>query len=208
MNVYPIMLKLTARRVVVVGAGPVALRKVETLKKAGANVTVVSKDIPADADLNGVEVIGEEYRSELLSGAALVFACTNDREVNARIAADARQAGALVNCVDQPEDCDFFAPAVIADEQVVVAISSGGASPALAGHLKNRLAEALPKRIGSFAAALGQMREELKVRISDVAHRGEILKALAGDEGYAAFLKGGEEELAKMLEKLLAQDQQ
>ncbi len=202
MNVYPIMLIVSGRRAVVVGAGPVALRKVDMLKKAGAKVTVISKEIPAKADLSDVEVIGAEYRKELLSGARLVFACTNDREVNARIAADAREAGALVNCVDQPEDCDFFAPAVVADEQVVVAISTGGASPALAGYLKDKVAEALPERIGSFAIALGRMREALKARICDVARRGEMLKALAGQEGYEAFLKGGEAELTKMLEDM------
>ncbi|GAG41449.1 unnamed protein product, partial [marine sediment metagenome] len=105
MKVYPVMLKLAGRRVVVVGGGAVAARKVRLLKEMGANVTLIADKLLADVDLSGVEFIGRQYGPEHLGRPMLVFACTDDAALNARIADDARAAGAIVNCVDQPEDC-------------------------------------------------------------------------------------------------------
>ena len=204
MNVYPIMLKVKGRRAVVVGGGPVAMRKARALTEAGARVTVVAEKLAAEADLGGVDVIRQRYRPEVLPGAMLVFACTNDRALNARIAEDARRAGAIVNCADQPGDCDFFAPAVVSDGQVVVAIGTGGAAPALAGHLKEQIARAMPERIGDFAAALGRMREKVKARVGDARRRGKIMKHLAAAESYEAFRKDGQQGLARILDELTA----
>jgi len=105
---FPVMLKLEGVQAVVVGAGKVGLRKVHALCQAGASIRLVTgqeelaSDIPID-----VEIMAEDYHPETLRGARLVFACTNDRAVNAKVSADARAIGALVNAADQPEDCDF-----------------------------------------------------------------------------------------------------
>jgi precorrin-2 dehydrogenase/sirohydrochlorin ferrochelatase len=141
--------------------------------------------------MRGVSVVRGQYHPPHVRGAALVFACTDDREVNARIAADARRAGALVNAADQPEDCDFFLPAVVADGEVVVAVGTGGASPSLAGGLKRKLKRALPRRIGAFASLLGRLREELRRRVSDPRERMRIMKVLSGEASYRAFRSGG-----------------
>ena len=133
----------------------------------------------------------------------LVFACTDDDALNARIADDARAAGAIVNCVDQPEDCDFFVPAVVTDGDVVVAIGTGGAAPALAGRLKHLCADALPERIGEFAELLLSMRDKVKAGVADIARRGEILKHLASEESYQAFRTGGATPLETILDQLL-----
>lgn len=205
MKAYPVMLLLADRRVVVVGGGAVAARKVRRLKELGARVTLIADQVAGDVDLTDVEVFRERYRAELLGTPILVFACTDDHDLNAQIAADARAAGAIVNCVDQPEDCDFYVPAVVADGEIVVAIGTGGASPALAGQLKRRCAEALPERVGEFAAVLGQMREVVKARQTDLDRRGEILKQLAGEESYQAFCTGGAAAVAEIRDRLLAE---
>jgi len=192
MKTYPIMLDVRGRLAVVVGGGTVGLRKVRSLLGAAARVRLVAEQVADEADLGGVELLKESYRPEALVGASLVFACTDDRELNSRIARDARRAGALVNAADQPEDCDFYLPAVAADGDVVLAVGTGGSSPALAARLTEQLAAALPERVGEYAAALGRLRERLKDNVPDATRRGEIMKALAGPEALRAFLDGGD----------------
>ncbi len=205
MKSYPIMLILEGWQTVVVGSGEVALRKVRSLSDAGAEVTVVTEEAPDPSQFADARVIQAHYAPEFLVGAKLVFACTSDPVVNAQIAADARKIGALVNCVDQPEDCDFFVPAIARSGAVVVAVGTGGASPALAGQLKNRIAKALPERIGDFAAALLHMRDKVKATVSDITRRSEILKTLASESSYEAFLAGGDEALNSILKEFNCQ---
>jgi siroheme synthase-like protein len=188
------MLDLAGRRCVVVGGGAVGRRKVAGLLAAGANVTLVDPRAEGEAD-ERVERICAAYDPSCLTGARLVFAATDDAELNARVAADARRAGALVNAVDQPADCDFHVPAVAGDGDVVVAVGTGGASPALAAALKRQLAGHLPDRLGEYAEALAAARERVQAEVADPDRRGRILTSLAGPEGYDAFLTGGRDAL-------------
>ena len=204
MKTYPVMLVLERAQTVVVGGGRVGVRKVRSLLAAGAKVRLVTTDVPPDADLGDVEIVRGEYESGCLEGATLVFACTDDAALNATIAGDARKIGAIVNCVDQPADCDFFVPATVSDGDVVVAIGTGGRSPALAAALKRHLADAFPERIGEFAAALSQVKKQIKLTVADPQRRSEILKVLAGESGYATFLHGGEKALADAVDKLVS----
>ncbi len=203
MQVYPIMLKLQHRRVLVVGAGRVGMRKVRSLLDAGAKVTLVADRLPPDAELAGVEVHHRPYEPHDVAGAALVFACTGERATNARIAADARTAGALVNAVDQPEDCDFYAPAVERRGEVVVAVGTGGTAPPLAAAIRDRLADALPANVGDFAGALGSLRDTIQGRVRDPHRRSALLRRLAGAEGARAFDEKGDAGLGALLEALL-----
>ena len=84
-----------------------------------------------------------------------------------------------------------------------MAIGTGGAAPALAGRLKKCISDALPERVGEFATALLTMRDKVKSRIDDLDRRGEILKKLAGDAGYQAYLAGGEDALQNILNEYL-----
>jgi siroheme synthase-like protein len=201
METYPIMLDVRDRLCVVVGAGAVGLRKVEALRVAGAKVRLLAPDAPEQAELGGVEVIRGPYEAAHLAGAVLVFACTDERVVNAQIAADARSAGALVNVADRPEDCDFLAPATLIDGDVVVAVGTGGAAPSLAKALKDRLARHLPGRIGQFARALGEVRQLVHARADSRRLRARVMRHLAGEAGYNAFIEGGREALARLAEE-------
>jgi siroheme synthase-like protein len=203
MRTYPVMLNLTGRRVVVVGSGPVAMRKVRGLLAAGARVTLIAPQPPANTPSEGVTLIEAAYDPAHLAGAVLVFACTNDPVVNTRIAANARQAGLWVNAVDQPTDCDFFAPARITDDDLVIAIGTGGNAPALAKRLKATLAAALPEQIGPFATALGTCRQRILDAEIDLERRMAILTDLAGEDSYNAFLAGGPDALDARLARHL-----
>ena len=200
MKTYPIMLDLTGRKCVVVGGGPIGLRKAAGLASAGAGVLLVDPDAVEGAD-DGIERLRAEYDPAQLAGARLVLACTDDAGLNARIADDARRAGALANAVDQPGDCDFFVPAVAGDGDVIVAVGTGGSAPALARRLKDRLARQLPDRIGEFAAALAEARGRIRADVADPDRRARVLKKLAGDDGYDAFIRGGLDALMALAEE-------
>lgn len=203
MRTYPIMLDVKGRLAVVVGGGQVGLRKVRRLLDAGAKVRLVDPDLqeqgqPQDAtDDNAVlnhsnlEIIRWPYDIKLLDGAFLVFACTSDRSVNSEIAADARKLGILVNVADQPQDCDFFAPAVFETGNIQVAVGTGGDCPGLASMLRQMIADAMPERIEQFASALTEIREQLKAKIPDQARRAEVIRRLACREVYDEFVSGG-----------------
>lgn len=196
------MLKVRDRRVVVVGAGTVGLRKVDTLHAAGADVTLVTPELTSEPP-QGVTVLRRPYGPDTLAGAFLVFACTDDAALNTRISRDARTIGALVNAVDQPDDCDFYVPAIVSDGDVTVAIGTAGAAPALAGNLKRRLAAALGPGIGKFAALLTDLRSQLRTAEDDLARRGEIMKDLSSDETYKLFIEAGGEAVRARYMKLL-----
>jgi len=193
MKTCPIMLNVNGRTAVVVGAGKVGLRKARALRAAGANVRLIAgegEDI--DAPGEGMEVIRQRYRGEHAAGATLVLACTDDSKLNARIA-------------DEPALCDFFLPATAEDGDVVVAVGTGGASPALAAALRDRVASSLPERIGKFAAALANARKQLMASVPNAGRRKQILRELAGDEAYSEFLASGEAALNNRLKQLMRQ---
>ena len=150
----------------------------------------------------GVELISRKYCSEDLCGAVLVFACTNDCETNSRIAHDARAAGAIVNAADQNDDCDFYLPAVHTDGDITIAVSSGGMSPALTGTLRDKLANAVPDKIGDFAKALSEIRTELKKTLPEKQRR-QIAKRLAAQTGYETFVAQGISGLRELAEKMI-----
>jgi siroheme synthase-like protein len=136
---YPIVLDLDGVDVLVVGGGGVALRKVAALLGAHAQVTVVAPRIDGALRALAVRVIERGYEPGDLDGARLVITATDDATVNAAVAADAERRGIFVNSADDPANCTFILPAVARDGAVTVAISTGGASPALASHLRDEI---------------------------------------------------------------------
>lgn len=201
-KVFPIMLDVRGRRCVVVGGGRVGVRKAAALLDAGADVTLVAESIAEDAP-DGAELVPRAWRPEDLDDAALVFACTDDRAANAAIAAEARRRGVLVNAADQPDDCDFHLPACIRRGDVVVAVATGASAPALSGELRDRLAPHVPERIGEFAAALADLRDELRSRVDDPRRRHEIMRALAGAASCDAFVREGPAALCRRLREAI-----
>ncbi len=196
------MLDVRGRRCVVVGGGRVGVRKAAALLDAGADVTLVAESIAEDAP-DGAELVTRAWRHGDLDGAALVFACTDDRAANVAVAAEARRRGALVNAADQPDDCDFHLPACIRRGDVVVAVATGASAPALSGELRDVLAPHVPERIGEFAAALADLRDELRSRVDDPHRRHEIMRVLAGASSYDVFVRDGPAALRRRLRETL-----
>lgn len=136
---YPIFLDLKDRPVLVAGAGKVALRKTRGLLEAGARVTVVAPEWAPEFERLPVRLVRRRVRARDVAGMALVFAATNDRKVNQRIGAAARERGIFANIADRAEECDFVVPARVEREGVQVAISTGGRSPRLAVEWRKKL---------------------------------------------------------------------
>ncbi len=166
MTAYPVVLRLSGRRVLVVGGGGVAARKVEGLLAAGAAVTVVAPMVVAElrdlAARGDIAVAARPYRSGDLAGAWLVLTATDDAATQQQVFDDAEAAGIWVNAADDPQRCSFFLPAVHRREPVLVAVSTQGTSPALAAWLRDRLAGALPERLEELVAALVRRRAEVQ----------------------------------------------
>ena len=159
---YPIMLDLTDVPVLVVGGGRIAQRKVEGLLRARADVTVVAPRIDDGVRALPVRLVERTYEPSDLDHVRLVITATDEAAVNAAVSADATRRGIWVNSADDPANCTFTLPAVARDGEVTVAVATGGASPALASHLRGEI-EAWLGEIGAGDAALtlGQQRNEM-----------------------------------------------
>jgi siroheme synthase-like protein len=159
---YPIVLSLEGRSCLVVGGGPVALRKVVGLVAAGAAVTVVAPQVIDDIAALGVAVERRRYRRGDLAGRFVAIAATGDPEVDGAVSADGAAAGVLINVADDPARCVFTLPALARRGPVVVAVSTGGVSPALATWLRNRIADALPDGLDELVALIGNARSRVR----------------------------------------------
>lgn len=159
---YPVFLDLAAAPVLLVGGGPVALRKAEGLSAAGAAVTVIAPHVVPELDAVAVRIERRAYGPGDVDGHRLVITATNDPAVNAQVSADARAAGIWVNSADDPDNCSFILPAVARRGPVTVAVSTGGASPALASRLRRVIAETvLTPAVEHAADELVRQRAEI-----------------------------------------------
>jgi siroheme synthase-like protein len=163
---YPVFLDLRGRRVVVIGGGAMGEEKVTRLMPYEAQVVVVSPDVTDEvsklAQDGQIEWIRRPYRPDDLEGAFIAIAATNRREVNQRIFEEAERLGVLLNVVDDPPRCSFIAPSVVQRGAVTLAISTGGASPALARKLRESLANSVELEWADLAAVMSQARRRIK----------------------------------------------
>jgi precorrin-2 dehydrogenase/sirohydrochlorin ferrochelatase len=126
MDFLPIGINVRNRSIVVIGGGHVAAQKLRTLVLSSARISVAAVTVSDDIRSMPVEWKECAYEPELISGAWLVYACTDDRDVNRRIAADAHERGIPVNVADDPDACDFISPAIWFNPPMSVAVSSDG----------------------------------------------------------------------------------
>ena len=159
---YPVSLVVAGKRCVVVGGGAVAARKVAGLVYAGADVTVVAPYICDEIRAMPVEQVERPYQRGDLDLAWLAIAATDDPMVNSQVHADGRDARVWVNAADEPDACAFTLPAVLRRGPVTVAVSTGGHSPALAGWLRDQVADQLGPEIAGLAALMSEERDRLQ----------------------------------------------
>jgi len=183
MSLFPIFMKLTGRRAVVVGAGNIAASKIVSLREAEAIVTVIAPEgLPQIEELAAageIEWLRRPYVAGDLDGAFIAVAGTATPEVNRAVYAEARAKDILCNAVDDPPFCDFYFPSVVKRGDLQIAISTAGESPALAMRLRKEINAALPADGGEWLMELGRLRREVLAAEPQSEGRKALLHQLA-----------------------------
>jgi precorrin-2 dehydrogenase/sirohydrochlorin ferrochelatase len=162
---YPIFLDLEGKRILVVGGGRVAQRKIVSLVEHGALVQVIAKElntyVASMARKGLIEYAGQEFEESHLEGVFLVIAATDDASLNRLVSDKAMNKGLLVNAVDQPSECNFIVPSVLRRGDLVVAVSTSGKSPAFARKVREDLEKHLGNEFELFLTLMGNIRKRV-----------------------------------------------
>ncbi|MDP2762477.1 MAG: siroheme synthase CysG [Sideroxyarcus sp.] len=207
MDYLPIFAKIKNKLCLVVGGGEVGKRKARVLLEAGAKVRVVAPEInPALGAMHGIEPIIARFEEKHLGGVSLVIAATNDRSVNRHVSELAQARNIPVNVVDDPGLCSFIMPAIMDRSPLMVAFSSGGASPVLTRMMRGKLEAAIPQNYARLAGFAERFRELVKQRVTNPAKR-RIFWENALDGVVAEKVLSGDETTAEaMLQQMLANE--
>jgi siroheme synthase-like protein len=183
---YIACLRLTGRRCVVIGGGEVGLEKVEGLLACDADVTLVAPE--AHPELVQLALEGSitwerrAYQSGDLDGALIAIAATDDTDLNVRVFDDAETRAMLVNVVDVPPLCNFILPAIVRTGPLAVAISTAGASPALAKRMKREIGELFGEPYANLAILLNEVRGWAKATLPTYQDRKEFFEGIVGGD--------------------------
>jgi precorrin-2 dehydrogenase/sirohydrochlorin ferrochelatase len=196
---YIACLKLTGRRCLVVGGGDIGLEKVEGLLACDAQVVLVAPD--AIEPLQELAAEGSiawerrEYRAEDLERTFIAIAATNDTDVNIRVYEDAERRAMLVNIVDVPPLCNFILPAIVRTGPLAIAISTAGASPALAKRIKRQIADEYGEPYARLAVLLNEARGWAKGTLPTYKDRKEFFEGIVnGDPDPVELLRRGDQD--------------
>ena len=192
MKYYPAFIDLNEKEAVVVGGGNVAERKVRALIRAGASVKVISPQITdnlAKLKKKGLlKHIRRNYRKGDLRGAFIVIAGTSSVLTNDRIAGDARN---LVNVIDAPSQGNFIVPSVVSRGKLTIAISTGGASPAVSKAIRKEMEKLYGIEFDRYLRFLETIRKKASAKITDTKTRNAFLRSLASDELFTMLRNKG-----------------
>ena len=206
---YPIFLSITGKPCVIVGGGYVAYHKIHNLIDEGAVVTVVAeesvKEIVDMAEKGLLTLKTKRFEPSDVENAYLVFAATNDKDVNADVTTAAKKNKALINTVDTPDLCEFYSGAVVNRGPLKIAISTGGCSPGIAGQIRRELEELYPEPYEEFIETAGEMRKHIIDSLdSNADMKREALFWLARKETRNIFFEHGKERLWKELKNFIS----
>lgn len=197
---FPLFIDLRGRRVVVVGGGAVARRKVAALREAGACVRLVAPrlvpELQADADAGRLDHVPSAFMPGHLDDAWLVVAATDDGRVNAAVATAATERRIWVNVVDDAAQSSVQVPARVERGPLQVAISSGGGAPMLARHLREKLEAELDESWAALARLLARYRRLIRARFADTGSRRDFFERVIHSE-VPALLRAGRDGAAR-----------
>lgn len=210
MRYFPVFLDLKNRKCVVVGGGRVAERKIQNLRKAGAAVTVVSPRVtPALERLKetkGIEHLRRAYKTGDLKAAFLAVAATDHRPTNEKVFREASARRIPVNAVDDPVHCTFIVPAVISRGDILIAISTGGRSPALAKALRKKLEREVGGEYSSLLKLIGAVRKSILPLGWGPMKNQKIYRRLLQEDVLDLLRRGNHAALGRLLRKIIGPD--
>jgi precorrin-2 dehydrogenase len=202
---YIACLKLTGRRNVVIGGGDIGLEKVEGLLACDADVTLIAPEATPPlqrlAAEGSIEWIRREYQKGDLEKTFMVIAATDDTDVNIKVYEDAEERAMLVNVVDVPPLCNFILPAIVRNGPLAIAISTAGASPALAKRMKREIGESFGEPYARLAEILNEARGWAKATLPTYQDRKVFFEGIVnGDPDPVELLReGGDEEVRALV---------
>jgi precorrin-2 dehydrogenase/sirohydrochlorin ferrochelatase len=192
MKLYPVMLNISDRKVVVIGGGDVASRKVKDLVECGALVTVVAPSMEAPilelkkSHPEKIFLVQRAYQKGDLVGAIMAFSATDDEQANRMVFREATELNIFINAVDDPPNCTFFVPSWFHRDGLVVSVSTGGISPSMAARIRRDIEKIIPDSIETTLAALQRarslLREDDEFQSLSPDARGNILKQIVQDD--------------------------
>lgn len=211
MKTFPLFLRTSGRRVIIVGGGEQAAAKTRLLLKTDADITVVSELV--DPELHALAASGRIIHDTVKpapgyfrAGDMVLIAregCRTDGLSDAEIAGMARTAGALVNAVDQPDLCDFYVPSIVDRNPVVVAIGTEGSAPLLARQIKVKIEAMLEPRLGELAALAGRLRSRVAEQV-ELRYRRSFWNWVFTGAPRRTHAKGLERDAARMIKQAIA----
>lgn len=182
MDYLPLFADLKNRPVLVVGGGEVAARKIELLRRSGAQISVIARQLNQPlqqlADQQQIKWLAREFEDHHPEHFFLVIAATSDHPLNARVSAAAGRYYRLVNVVDSQPECSFIFPAIVDRSPLMVAVSSGGTAPVLARLVREKLEALLPASLGRVATIAGQWRDRVKQHLPEISLRRQFWERL------------------------------
>jgi len=207
-HLYPIFINLSDRSCLIIGGGKVAQRKIETLLEYKARVLLVSPVVTDVIDKWAQQelIVWERRAFEPadLKGIFLVFIATGDSHINKKIADLCRERGIMVNAVDDPENCDFYVPAILRRDSLCIAVSTEGKSPLLAAKLRNELDRTIPSAYGDWVELLGQLRDEIKRSDLDIEQRRQLFADLVYSDILELIIQGRKQEAEERITECMS----
>ena len=184
MAYFPMYVDISDKKCVVVGGGRIAFHKIEILEQFGSKITVISPFIGDDIYALSKKVekplifIEREFMDSDICDARLVVAATDNVALNSHISNICKAKGIMVNVVDVKEECTFIFPAIVKRDELVISISTGGSSPAMASRIKKNIESAIPAYYSSVIELMGEHREYIKKEIHTQQERKKVYNEL------------------------------
>ncbi len=179
MAYFPFMVDIEDKKCLVAGGGRIAFQKASVLAGFGVDILIIAETIcPELQELAGVTCCRRQFADTDIEGMDFVVAATDNPELNRRIAGLCHEENIPVNAVDDKEACSFIFPALIQNEDLLVAVSTGGSSPAAAAYVKKRLKEYIPEYYGKMITGLSRYREEILDRVPSAKDRKALFETL------------------------------
>jgi len=210
MRLYPIMMNLHGKKVVVIGGGEVAHRKITGLFKTGALITVISpkleQQLEALAAEERIDWIAEHFHASILDAfpeIVLIFGATNDRQVNLTIYESAVRRRIPCNIADVPDLCSFIVPAVITQGELMIAVSTGGSSPALARRIRQDLEKRFGPEYAELTKVLGELRKLILSTGGPSSENRQVFRDIVDSELLTALRENDRNKVLDILRAIL-----
>jgi precorrin-2 dehydrogenase/sirohydrochlorin ferrochelatase len=206
---YPAYLDIKGKRCLVIGGGAVAERKVNLLLRCGAEVSVISPDLTRRLkELNSrgkIKFLKGGFKEKYLKDIFLVIGATDNRNVNFKIYESANKRNILVNIVDSPELCNFIVPSIVGRGSLIIAISTGGKSPALSKKIRKELEDRYGFEYAKFLNIMGGLRNRISSKVRDKKKREEIYNRLVDSDIIELIRDGKEGQVKTRIDEIIKQ---